>query len=135
LHLFLQRDLMINFAQTRLGTLRYIFAITDSGPESGAGGRETVALPPEKPGERPMANLLPFFPSAAFDHNATRAMGKAFDRACHSLHDIGQPDLVREIIAKRIVEVARDGERDPDELCARALKALGFSSFSNRQIV
>jgi hypothetical protein len=23
--------------------------------------------------------------------------------------------------------VARDGERDPDELCARALKALGFS--------
>jgi hypothetical protein len=33
LHLFLQRDLMINFAQTRLGTLCYIFAITDSGPE------------------------------------------------------------------------------------------------------
>jgi hypothetical protein len=94
-----------------------------------------VALPPEKPGERPMANLLPFFPTAAFDHNATRAMGKAFDRACHSLHDIGQPDLVREIIATRIVEVARDGERDPDELCVRALKALGFSSFSNRQIV
>ena len=82
-----------------------------------------------------MANLLAFFPSAAFDHNATRAMGKAFDRACYSLHDIGQPDLVREIIAKRIVEVARDGERDPDELCVRALKALGFSSFSNRQIV
>jgi hypothetical protein len=82
-----------------------------------------------------MANLLPFFPNAAFDHNATRAMGKAFDRACDSLHDIGQPDLVREIIAKRIIEVARDGERDPDELCVRALKALGFSSFSNRQIV
>jgi hypothetical protein len=136
LHLFLQRDLMINFAQTRLGTLRYIFAITDSGPEPGAGGRETGRAPAwETRGERPMANLLPFFPSAAFDHNATRAMGKAFDRACHSLHDIGQPDLVREIIAKRIVEVARDGERDPDELCARALKALGFSSFSNRQIV
>ena len=49
-----------------------------------------------------MANLLPFFPSAAFDHNATRAMGKAFDRACHSLHDIGQPDLLREIIANEI---------------------------------
>jgi hypothetical protein len=127
--------LVINFAQTRLGTLRYIFAITDSGPESGAGGRETGRAPAEKPGERPMANLLPFFPSAAFDHNATRAMGKAFDRACHSLHDIGQPDLVREIIAKRIVEVARDGERDPDELCVRAVKALGFSSLSNRQIV
>jgi hypothetical protein len=33
LHLFFQRDLVINFAQTRLGTLCYIFAITDSGPE------------------------------------------------------------------------------------------------------
>jgi hypothetical protein len=40
----LQRDLVINFAQTRRGTLRYIFAITDSGPESGAGGRETSRL-------------------------------------------------------------------------------------------
>jgi hypothetical protein len=38
LHLFLQRDLVINFAQTRLGTLRYIFAITDSGPAPGVGG-------------------------------------------------------------------------------------------------
>jgi hypothetical protein len=53
-------------------------------------------------------------------------MGKAFDRACQSLHDNGQPDLVRQIIAKRIIEVARKGERDPDELCARALQALGF---------
>jgi hypothetical protein len=43
-----------------------------------------------------------------------------------SLHDNGQPDLVRQIIAKRIIEVARKGERDPDELCARALRALGF---------
>jgi hypothetical protein len=59
-----------------------------------------------------MANLLPFFPNAAFDHNATRAMGKAFDRACHSLHDIGQPDLVREIIANEIKDLARKNIRD-----------------------
>jgi hypothetical protein len=78
-----------------------------------------------------MANIFPFFPSAAFDQDATRIMGEAFDRTCHSLHDIGQPALVREIIAKRIIEVAGNGERDPDELCARALQALGFS---NRQI-
>ena len=55
-----------------------------------------------------------------------KSWGKAFDRACHSLHDNGQPDLVRQIIAKRIIEGARKGERDPDELCARALQALGF---------
>jgi hypothetical protein len=43
--IFFQPDLVINFAQTRLGTRRYIFAITDSGPESGAGGRETGRAP------------------------------------------------------------------------------------------
>jgi hypothetical protein len=72
------------------------------------------------------------FPSAVFDANATRAMGEAFDRACYTLHDLGQPDLVREIIARRIIEVACDGERDPNELCAQALKALGLSIPPNR---
>ena len=74
-----------------------------------------------------MADVLPFYRNATFDTDATRAMGEAFDRVCHTLHDVAQPDLVREIVAKRIIEVARDGERDPDELCARALKALGFN--------
>ena len=46
-------------------------------------------------------------------------------RTPRHLHDNGQPDLVRQII-KRIIEVARKGERAPDELCARALQALGF---------
>jgi hypothetical protein len=59
-------------------------------------------------------------------NDATQAMGEAFDRACHSLHDNGQPDLIKQMIAKRIIEVARKGERNPDELCARALQALGF---------
>jgi hypothetical protein len=73
-----------------------------------------------------MADVLPFFQGAASDDDATQVMGKAFDRACQSLHDNEQPDLVRQIIAKRIIEVARKGERDLDELCARALQALGF---------
>ena len=76
--------------------------------------------------EAPMADVLPFFQGAASDDDATQVMGKAFDRACQSLHDNGQPDLVRQIIAKRIIEVARKGERDLDELCARALQPLGF---------
>jgi hypothetical protein len=73
-----------------------------------------------------MAGIVLFFRGAAFDYDAIRAMGEAFDRACHCLHDLGQPALVREIVARRIIEVARAGERHPDELCARALQALGF---------
>jgi hypothetical protein len=36
-----------------------------------------------------------------------------------------------EIIAKRIIEVACDGERDPDEACARASRAFGFQQPPN----
>jgi hypothetical protein len=74
-----------------------------------------------------MADGLRFFQDGAFDPDITSAMGEAFDRPCKSLHDMGQPDIVKEIIAKRIVEVARTGERDPVQLCERALAALGFN--------
>ena len=45
--------------------------------------------------------------NVAFDDAATSAMGKAFDQACKSLRNFGSACTVREIIAKRIVAVAR----------------------------
>ncbi len=53
-------------------------------------------------------------------------MGEAYDKARKMLHDKGQPDVVQEIIARRIVEVAMTGERDPDQLAKRALQAFGI---------
>jgi hypothetical protein len=47
-----------------------------------------------------MADGLRFFQDGAFDPDTTSAMGAAFERACKSLHDMGQPDIVKEIIAK-----------------------------------
>src|SRR5438876_11863566 len=76
--------------------------------------------------QAPMADVLPFFQGAAFDDDATQVMGKAFDRAVQTLDDNGQPDLVRQIIAKRIIEVARNGELVVDEWGARALQAVAF---------
>jgi hypothetical protein len=70
-------------------------------------------------------NIIPFFKDCAFDSQTTRVMGSAYERACQSLHDIGQPDLVKEIIARRIIAVAQGGERDVDRLCELALRALG----------
>lgn len=69
---------------------------------------------------------IPLFREASFDPETTRVMGEAFERACNTLGNSGQPVIVREIIAKRILQVARDGERNPDELCERALKALSL---------
>jgi hypothetical protein len=49
-----------------------------------------------------------------FDDAATSAMGEAFDRTCESIRIIGSTVPVRAIIAARIIEAAKNGERDPD---------------------
>jgi hypothetical protein len=41
-----------------------------------------------------------------------------------SVHDRGQPFIVREVIAKRIIHAAESGERDPIRLRETALVAL-----------
>ena len=66
-----------------------------------------------------------------FDEATTIAMGVAFDRACNSLRLFGTASTVREVIAKRIVEVARQGERDPARLHYHALKAFDVDEKSD----
>jgi hypothetical protein len=73
------------------------------------------------------ADIVPFLKDRAFDADATRAMGEAYDRARKMLHDRGQPLVVQEIIAKRIIDIAASGERDADELARKALQALGIA--------
>jgi len=59
-----------------------------------------------------VAPILPFIPRNVFDDTATRVMGEAFDAACRELHDTGQPQLVHEVMAKRIIAAAEKGERN-----------------------
>jgi hypothetical protein len=74
-----------------------------------------------------MASILPFVRSKSdFDDDATRIMGEAFDEVCKGLRDTGQPILVQEVIAKRIIKAAMKGERDPARLRAAGLAALGY---------
>ena len=42
----------------------------------------------------------------------------------------GSAEHLKEIIARRIVEAAKSGERDPEQLCRLALKELGFNQYS-----
>jgi hypothetical protein len=73
-----------------------------------------------------MASVLPFVRNKSdFDDEETRLMGEAFDAACEGLQDTGQPALVREIIANRIIKAAMKGERDPVRLRNAGLAALG----------
>jgi hypothetical protein len=70
----------------------------------------------------------PFFQDVYFEPDVIEAMGAAFEKACRSLNGSAQSDLLREMVAKGIIEAARGGERDPDQLCDETLKALGFVS-------
>jgi hypothetical protein len=61
---------------------------------------------------------------SVFGPDDTRAMGAAFEKACQMLRNGGRL-IAKDVIAKRIVALAQEGERDPDRLCARALAAIG----------
>jgi len=72
-----------------------------------------------------VGSILSFIARGVFDDATTRIMGEAFDAACKELHDTGQPAVVQEVMAKRIVAAARRGERDVTRLRNAALAALG----------
>jgi hypothetical protein len=75
-----------------------------------------------------MASILPFLrvgSDSAFDDEATRVMGLAFEAACAELPDNNLSPLVRELLAERIIEAAKRGERDPQRLCSIAISAVG----------
>jgi hypothetical protein len=78
-------------------------------------------------GEEAVGSILTFVPKVVFDDVTTRIMSAAFDAACKELHDTGQPLVVQEVMAERIVDAARSGERDLIRLRDAALTALDAS--------
>jgi hypothetical protein len=68
--------------------------------------------------------------NVSFDAATTFAMGEAFDRTCESIRIIGSSVPVREIIAKQIIDAAKNGERDPARLYEQALVIFGIVDLS-----
>ena len=58
-------------------------------------------------------NIHHFIGEAAFDPDATDAFGKAFEVVCKV-----KLKASRELIANRIVQLAKTGERDPTKMSA-----------------
>jgi hypothetical protein len=72
-----------------------------------------------------MTSVVPLFRDSAFDAEATRALGEAYDIACRALHPNGQPPVIQEMLARKIVQAAQYGERNPERLATIALGTLG----------
>jgi hypothetical protein len=53
-----------------------------------------------------------------------RVLGVAFELVCVALRTGNCDDDVKQCIASQIIELASDGERNPDVLCERALKFI-----------
>ena len=80
-----------------------------------------------------MAQYLLFddpFQDVSFDADAILAMGAAFDQACVSLRRFKTLITARELIAKRIIAAAKNGERDPARLREQALIPFGIDDMS-----
>jgi hypothetical protein len=75
-----------------------------------------------------VSSILPFIrkTGTVFDDRVTQLMGEAFDNACRLLHDKGQPAIVYEVIAKRIIDAAKAGERDLVRLRNAGLGSLSL---------
>ena len=76
---------------------------------------------------------MPIDPSTehiALEPEATAAMGEAFEAACKELHHIGQLQMVRKVVAERIIAAARGGELDPVRLRTAALSWIIVTQMS-----
>jgi hypothetical protein len=72
--------------------------------------------------------LLRLLQDAAFSPEEIQAMVQAYDTVRRKLHDRGQPEAVNEIIAKRIIELAKLKTLNSEELAARVLNLFGLPS-------
>jgi hypothetical protein len=68
--------------------------------------------------------ITSFLNGAKFDRKTRRAIGVAFEMTRVALGIAERRDEVNEMVAKRIMELAKEGERNPDLLCERTLQSL-----------
>jgi hypothetical protein len=67
-----------------------------------------------------MATILPFVKDGVFDQKDIAAMSMALDDVCKMLN-LPDDNSAREVIASRIIDLARTGERSPGRLRDRIL--------------
>jgi hypothetical protein len=68
-------------------------------------------------------SLRTYLDDQSFDAETVRLMGVAFEIAFATLRP-PYSDALREAVARKIIELAKAGERDPERLCDGALQNL-----------
>ena len=70
--------------------------------------------------------IRPFLKNAVFDPEVISVMGIAFEDVCKALEVSGRTDVTKEIVATRVIQLAR-GRRNPsNRLAWKILSELGL---------
>jgi hypothetical protein len=69
-------------------------------------------------------SITPFLNGERFDLESERVVRVAFEMVCIALRTGDCDDHVREAIAKKVIALAKTGERNPDVLCEEVLKDI-----------
>jgi CRP-like cAMP-binding protein len=77
-------------------------------------------------------SIQQFLSSERFDPDTTRMMGVAFEMACVALRLAGRGAIAKAVVAEKIIELAKAGERDANTLCEHSLKELRANALENR---
>jgi hypothetical protein len=72
----------------------------------------------------PIQRLL--LQEASFSPEDVRRLVSAYEAALELLRLNDRADPVCELVAAKVIEVYRRGERDPPHICATAIKQLGI---------
>jgi hypothetical protein len=80
-------------------------------------------------------SIRPFLENeiGVFDEVLTRAMGVAFEHACATLRLADKSDPLTELVACKIIDAAKAGERDPDKLYDEVLRWAATASRLRRR--
>jgi hypothetical protein len=60
-----------------------------------------------------------------FDAETIRLMGLAYEMIPISLRLVDRGDVANDVVAHKIIELAKAGERDPDRLCDAVVQQWG----------
>jgi hypothetical protein len=68
--------------------------------------------------------ILHLLQQSAFSPEDIVVLVSAYEDCLRQLNLTDQPDPITEIVAKKIIEIAQTGVRDPGRLCQLALKEI-----------
>jgi hypothetical protein len=60
--------------------------------------------------------LTPYLKGTAFEPKAIEAMTAAFEAICKSFQLLNRDDPITQIAARKVIEIARTGEHDPQRI-------------------